>query len=122
MKFIDTNTQANLHNIAEDQLDAADFGVVKVDDTGKVLFYNKYESDLAGVSKETAKGKNFFTEIAPCTNNRLFLGKFRQGVSSGNLDLAFNYTFSYKMKPTNVVIHLVHKPEDKSNWILVKAA
>lgn len=122
MKFIDTNTQANLHNISEDQLDAADFGVVKVDDTGKVLFYNKYESDLAGVSKETAKGKNFFTEIAPCTNNRLFLGKFRQGVSSGNLDLAFNYTFSYKMKPTNVVIHLVHKPEDKSNWILVKAA
>lgn len=122
MKFIDPTTQSNLHTISESQLDSAEFGVVKVDDTGKILFYNKYESDLAGVSQAAAQGKNFFTEIAPCTNNRLFLGKFRQGVSSGNLDLAFNYTFSYKMKPTNVVIHLVHKAEDKSNWILVKKA
>lgn len=122
MKFIDSNTQSNIHQLSEAQLDSADYGIVKVDNEGKILFYNRYESDLAGVEKSRAQGANFFTEIAPCTNNRLFLGKFKQGVESGNLDSAFNYTFTYKMQPTNVVIHLLHKEEDKSNWILVKKA
>ena len=58
-----------------------------------------------------AEGRNFFTQVAPCTNNRLMFGKFKDGVSKGELDSEFNYTITYKMKPTNVQIRLYrHAP------------
>ena len=31
-----------------------------------------------------------------------------------------HYVFTYKMKPTNVMIHLYHDPSSKTNWIFVK--
>ena len=100
--------------------DQAPVGIVEVDDTGIIQIYNRYESELAGVSKENAIGKNFFLEVAPCTNNRLFLGTFKSGVQSGSLDKKFNYTFTYKMKPTPVVIHLFRDGNTSRNFVFVK--
>lgn len=119
-KFIDTNTLGKLGTLTQSEADAAPFGIVKVDQNGKILLYNKYESELANVPIQTAVGKNFFTEVAICTNNRIFYGRFKEGMVTGDLDIAFNYVFTYKMKPTNVVIHLYHDQSSDSNWIFVK--
>lgn len=119
-KFIDTNTLGKLGTLTQSEADAAPFGIVKVDQNGKILLYNKYESELANVPIQTAVGKNFFTEVAICTNNRIFYGRFKEGMVTGDLDIAFNYVFTYKMKPTNVVIHLYHDKSSDSNWIFVK--
>lgn len=119
-KFIDTNTLGKLGTLTQTEADAAPFGIVKVDNSGKILLYNKYESELANVPIQTAVGKNFFTEVAICTNNRIFYGRFKEGMVNGDLDIAFNYVFTYKMKPTNVVIHLYHDKTSDSNWIFVK--
>jgi len=73
---------------------------------------------MAGVPVPSAMGKNFFTQVAPCTNNRLFFGRFKDGVSAGELDTEFNYTFTYKMKPTNVVIRLL-RDGSSTNWVFV---
>ena len=62
---------------------------------------------------------NFFTEVAPCTNNAVFLGSFKRGVAAGAFSLAFVYTFSYRMTPTPVRIHL-HRTARGTNWILVE--
>lgn len=110
----------NLGYISRDQADGANFGIVKVDDQGQILLYNRYESELAGVPVATAEGKNFFTQVAICTNNRLFYGKFKDGVASGHLDVSFNYVFTYKMKPTNVIIQLYRDQASSTNWIFVK--
>ena len=110
----------NLGHLSRDQADNANFGIVKVDDQGQILLYNKYESDLAGVSVASAEGKNFFTQVAICTNNRLFFGIFKDGVTSGHLDASFNYVFTYKMKPTNVMIQLYRDQATSTNWIFVK--
>ncbi|MCW7492595.1 PAS domain-containing protein [Leptospira sp. 2 VSF19] len=119
-KFIDTNTFGKLGTLTQTDADAAPFGIVKVDNNGKILLYNKYESELANVPIQTAVGKNFFTEVAICTNNRIFYGRFKEGMVTGDLDIAFNYVFTYKMKPTNVVIHLYHDKSSDTNWIFVK--
>lgn len=119
-KFIDSNILSKLGTLTQAEADAAAFGIVKVDGTGKILLYNKYESELANVPIQTAVGKNFFTEVAICTNNRIFYGRFKEGMVTGDLDIAFNYVFTYKMKPTNVVIHLYHDKTSDSNWIFVK--
>ena len=110
----------NLGYLSRDQADAANFGIVKVDDQGQILLYNRYESELAGVPVASAEGKNFFTQVAICTNNRLFFGKFKDGVASGHLDVSFNYVFTYKMKPTNVIIQLYRDQASYTNWIFVK--
>ena len=52
------------------------FGVVKMDLTGKILEYNMAEAELTGTDPAWALGKNFFKEVATCTNTPAFHGKF----------------------------------------------
>jgi photoactive yellow protein len=99
--------------------DAQPFGIVQLADDGTIQLYNQWESTLAGVPVATAEGRNFFTQVAPCTNNRLVAGKFRDGVQQGRLDTEFAYTFTYKMKPTNVAIRLYRDPASTTNWVFV---
>jgi photoactive yellow protein len=84
-----------------------------------VEFYNTYESRLAGVEPSDARGRNFFTQLAPCSNNRIFLGRFKKGVRTGSLDEHFTYTFTYKMRPTLVDIRL-YRDEAGNNWVMVR--
>ncbi len=117
--FVPANVLEGVNSMSDAELNALDFGVVRVDNQGKILFYNRYESDLAGISPAEATGKNFFYDVAPCTNNRLFLGSFQQGVRDAALHILFFYTFTYRMKPTYVkVVLLKTKPDD--NWIFVQ--
>lgn len=120
MSFVPDSILRGLGSLGRGDADSADFGIVQVDNEGKILLYNKYESDMAGVSVTEAEGKNFFKEVAPCTNNRLFFGKFQKGISEGSLNESFDYTFTYKMKPTNVAIHMLHDKATSTNWVFVK--
>jgi photoactive yellow protein len=120
MSFVTADIETKLAGLSRADADVADFGIVKVDDEGRIELYNKYESDLAGVTPAAAEGRNFFTEIAPCTNNKLFFGRFQNGVAAGELDAEFNYTFTYKLRPTNVAVHMKRDKSTGSNWIFVK--
>ncbi len=120
MGFVSADIVRKLGNLDAQSADAAPFGIVEVDDNGKVLLYNRWEAQLAGINQQSALGKNFFLEVAPCTNNRLFIGRFRQGMQTGVLDTSFNYTFTYKIKPTNVAIQMYRHPESRKNYIFVQ--
>jgi photoactive yellow protein len=117
--FDDENVGEKLRNQDADTLDTVGFGVIKVDDEGIVEFFNQWESELSGVKKEEAEGRNFFTQVAPCTNNRLFRGRFKKGVRRGELDETFTYTYTYKMRPTLVEVHM-YRDESGNNWIMVQ--
>jgi photoactive yellow protein len=117
--FVPNELLDRLGNLTDDQLDNLDFGVVKVDDAGVVIYTNRYEAELTAVPAERALRRNYFTELAPCTNNRLFFGTFRKGVASGAMNLLFFYTFTYKMSPTEVKVHM-YRSADGENWVLVK--
>jgi photoactive yellow protein len=119
ISFATPDLLAQLDSMTQTALDALDFGVVKVDDRGTVLLTNRYEAEFSGVPSEQAVGKNWFFDIAPCTNNRLFLGTFRKGVAEGQMNLYFFYAFTFKMAPTEVRVHLYRSPSG-SNWILLK--
>jgi len=120
MTFVSQEILEKLATISKEDADLASFGIVKLDPQGSVILYNKYEADLAGITPEEAQGRNFFSEIAPCTNNKLFYGRFIEGVANKDLNAEFNYTFTYKLKPTNVAIHLLHDTASNSNWVFVK--
>jgi photoactive yellow protein len=121
MSFVPPDVLSKLKSLSREEADRLPFGIVKVDSSGRIQLYNHYEAQLAGVAPSSAEGKNFFTEIAPCTNNKLFFGRFKKGMEQGELDVNFNYTFTYKMKPTNVAIHMLHEKDTGSNWVFVQA-
>jgi photoactive yellow protein len=119
LHFDDDDLGEKLRHASDEQLDNAPFGIIKVDDEGTIEFFNQYESELSGMDPEEVTGRNFFTQVAPCTNNRLFRGRFKKGVRRGELDETFSYTYTYKMRPTLVDIYL-YRDEDGNNWITVQ--
>ncbi|QDV06144.1 Photoactive yellow protein [Planctomycetes bacterium Poly30] len=118
--FCDPSLAQSIPTMSPAGIDGLDFGVVKVDDEGSIQLYNKYESELGGRTPASVAGKNFFTEVAVCTNNALFRGIFKEGVEAGTLNHLFPYTFTYKMSPTPVKVHLYRDAASKTNWIFVK--
>lgn len=119
LHFEDDDLGEKLRHASEEQLDDAPFGIIQVDNEGTIQFFNQYESELSGMDPEEVTGRNFFTQVAPCTNNRLFRGRFKKGVRRGELDETFSYTYTYKMRPTLVDIFL-YRDEDGNNWITVQ--
>ncbi len=119
MNFARPEILQELDTASRDALNALDMGVIEVDDQGTVLFYNTYESQLAGLEPQVVEGRHFFTQVAPCTNNRLFYGRFKDGVARASMDVEIAYTFTYKLRPTNVFVHL-YRSSGGRNWVLVK--
>ena len=119
MSFVKPDMLAKLDFLSRADLDRLPFGAVKVTDAGVITEYNRYESQLAGVAPQAAMAKNFFTQLAPCTNNAVFYGNFKKGVAAKAYSLVFVYTFSYNMLPTPVRVHL-HRTAAGTNWVLVE--
>lgn len=119
LQFDDDHLGETLRHATEEKLDNAPFGIIRVDDEGIVEFFNQYEAELSGMDPAEVLGKNFFTQVAPCTNNRLFRGRFKKGVRRDELDETFTYTYTYKMRPTLVDVRL-YRDESGQNWITVQ--
>lgn len=120
MSLLEPEVLASLPDLNREQIDDLNIGLIRVDEKGTIEIFNRYEAEFSRVQPEAAEGRNFFTQVAPCTNNRLFYGRFKKGVQKGELDLVIPYTYTYKMRPTHVTIHLYRHPKDQSYWIITK--
>ncbi len=65
-------------SLAAHSLDDLPYGVIVVDDAGFVTAYNLAESRAVGIPRERVLGKNFFLEVAPCTQVKQFQGSFEE--------------------------------------------
>ncbi len=101
------------------EIDRLPFGVIKVDRKGTILLYNATEGRLAGFDPASVVGRNFFRDIAPCTNRPEFLGRFLQGVKAGRFDVTFRYVFRLRGVPIAVTVNLRSSYFDEAVWILV---
>ncbi len=109
-----------LSNMSDQQLDGLAFGAIQLDRNGKILSYNAAEGDITGRDPAAVIGRNFFTEVAPCTNSPEFFGVFREGVRNDDLNTLFEYVFDYEMRPTKVKVHMKKALSGDSFWIFVK--
>ncbi len=109
-----------LSKMSDKDVDGLAFGAIQLDKNGNILQYNAAEGALTGRDPKAVIGKNFFTEVAPCTNQPGFHGKFEEGVKSGNLNEMFEYVFDYQMEPTKVKVHMKKALTDDSYWVFVK--
>lgn len=109
-----------LANMGDEQLNKLAFGAVELDAAGRILKYNAVEGAITGRDPKSVVGKNFFTEVAPCTNRAEFKGIFDAGVRGNDLNTMFEYVFDHQMKPTKVKIHMKRAISGASFWIFVK--
>ena len=109
-----------IQSSSELELDQLPFGAIRLDREGIILSFNQAEVDLSGRRKENVLGRNFFTQVAPCTNVQEFAGKFREGVALGRLHTVFPYVFDDEMAPRHVWVTLFYSNETHTAWVLVR--
>ncbi|MFY7922681.1 MAG: PAS domain-containing protein [Gemmatimonas sp.] len=102
-----------------DELDRLPYGMIQLDASGRILNYNAVESKLASLRKEDAIGKQFFTEIAPCTRVQEFYGRFKEGVIREALDTSFHFHFAFKQNPRDVTVRLLYSKRSRTVWVLI---
>lgn len=109
-----------LGSMAASDIDKLAFGAIQLDAAGKILQFNATEGNITGRDPKAVIGKNFFTEVAPCTNTPQFKGLFDEGVKAGNLNKMIEYVFDYMMAPTKVKVHMKKAIVGDSYWVFVK--
>jgi photoactive yellow protein len=112
--------ETRVNSVTEEELDRLPYGVIQLDPQGVILRYNAAESRLSGLMKARVVGKNFFKQIAPCTDIHQFYGRFCEGVAAGQLHCTFRFHFAFKRKPLDVTVSLFYNERDKTMWVLVQ--
>ena len=112
----------SIDRMSEGELDELPFGAIRLDPAGKVLSYNRTEANLTGRKKERVIGRNFFTDVAPCTNVQAFAGRFREGVAKKDMHVIFPYRFDFQMAPRDVTVTLFYSKQTDSAWVFVREA
>lgn len=117
-----TNLQEleSIDRMNEQELDQLPFGAIRLDRTGKILSYNATEAKLTGRDPKRVIGRNFFTDVAPCTNVQAFAGRFREGVEKGDMHVIFPYRFDFQMAPRDVTVTLFYSKQTDSAWVFVR--
>lgn len=107
-------------NLPEADLDRLPFGAIQLDHSGTIQTYNVYEAQLANLERADVLGRNFFTEVAPCTNVQAFYGRFLDGVRRRDLHEVFPYRFPFKLAPRDVTITLFYSRLTDTAWVFVR--
>lgn len=115
--FSDAHIIDWLDSNSEESYDTLPYGVVRMNEQGIVSAYNTNISIIGGVTKESAIGKNFFVQVAPCTNNFMVAEKYYQET----LDEEMPYMFTYITQPTPVILRLL-KGITGTQYLLAKKA
>lgn len=93
------------------ELDALPYGIIVVDPEGNVVEYNATETRATGFTRDRVVGRNFFTDVAPCTQVRAFQGRFREFVSQNTVTIEpFEFVFPFVKGPDRVSILFYRDP------------
>jgi photoactive yellow protein len=112
--------EQELFDLNEEQIDSLPFGLISVDFAGNIEQYNSYESRLARLSKERVVGRNFFSEVAPCTAVQDFQGRFERFVAQGGSGAeSFDFLFRFAFGTQLVKITFVRSEKTKQVKIIV---
>lgn len=111
-------TTHELSSMTTVEFDALLFGLIRLDHDGVVRAYNAWEAQMARHDPRKVIGRNFFTEIAPCTNVAGFRGKLDELIHSAYKSHVFDYEFAFPWGTRNVRVRFVVESDDE-RWVLI---
>ncbi len=103
-------------------LDLLPYGIIVVDEAGKILYYNAREEEIANRRRGNVLGKNFFSEVAPCTQVQEFYGRFKETMLRAGLVADFHFRFPFPGRPREVEITLTSFQKDGSSLCLISVS
>jgi photoactive yellow protein len=103
-------------------LDLLPYGIIVVDEEGIILYYNAREEEIANRQREDVLGKNFFSEVAPCTQVQEFYGRFKETMHRAGLVAEFHFNFPFPGRPREVEITLTSFQKEGSNLCLISVS
>jgi photoactive yellow protein len=98
-------------------LDTLPFGLVAMRPDGTVERYNLAEGSLSGLTPERVVGRNFFTSVAPCTNNFMVAHRFE---TEPEIDAVVDYVFTFRLAPLKVRLRLLRRPDARWMYLAVE--
>jgi len=121
LSFATPDLHARLAQLADDELDRLDFGVIGFDDDTNVCQYNRTESEAAGLTPPRVLGQPLFTNVAPCLNNFMVAQRFEDAEDDGTaLDATIDYVLTLRMRPVKVRLRLLATPGSPLRYVLVE--
>ena len=121
LSFATPDLHARLVQLAQDDLDRLDFGVIGFDDDTHVCQYNRTESEAAGLTPPRVLGQPLFTNVAPCLNNFMVAQRFEDAQDDGTaLDATIDYVLTLRMRPVKVALRLLAAPGTPVRYVLVQ--
>ena len=119
LSFDDVELSDVLARIPRKCRDRMQFGIIELDFKGTIVAYNMGEAKVSGRNASDMIGKNFFTDIAPCTKTPEFYGRFKAGVTSGTFSARFDYLFDFEMEPRAVRVSMMSSKIDDEDRVLL---
>lgn len=102
------------------ELDLLPFGAIRLSPDGTITAYNQTEEKFAGRKASEVVGKNFFSDVAPCTKVKRFFGAFQAGVERKELNEVFDFTFKFPTGAKDVRIRMIYAgAAEPAVWIFV---
>lgn len=96
--------------LGPDELDTLPYGLICLDAQGRVVHYNDTESRMARLPKGKVIGRNFFTEVAPCTRVREFEGQFQDLVRDTSRVRVRSFDFIFRFRHSEQHVTIVMTP------------
>ncbi len=116
--FDDADLLARLDALSVPELDAVPFGVIAFGPDDRVVGYNRFESERAGMSPSRVVGRHLFVDVAPCTNNYLVAQRY---ADEPHLDEQLDYVFTFKMAPTPVRLRLLAEAGSPRRYLVIRS-
>lgn len=122
MKQLSLPNSQDIPEIDFATLDLLPYGIIVVDEEGRILYYNAREEEIANHQREDVLGKNFFSEVAPCTQVQEFYGRFKETMQRAGLVADFHFRFPFPGRPREVEITLTSFQKDGSSLCLISVS
>jgi photoactive yellow protein len=105
-------TDQELLDMSASEVNALPQGIVRLDATGKILYYSQTQATFTGRTVADTIGKNFFTDVAPCTAVKNFQGRFLDFVARpGALIESFVFLFRFATSAERVNITFLRQAD-----------
>jgi photoactive yellow protein len=111
----------SIESMTHAELNQLPFGAIRITADGTILDYNDSEAALSHRRPADVIGKNFFTEVAPCTRVAEFYGEFEKLKVAGRSGQAeFSFVFRFAKGAALVDVVLLYEADTGNGTILVK--
>ena len=115
--FTDPNLFDWLSTATAAEIDKLPFGVVGMTLDGTVDVYNVEEGKLASLTPSRVIGRNFFTSVAPCTNNFMVAERY---ATEPDMDVVIDYVFTLRMAPKKVHLRMIKRSDSQQMYLVVE--